>query len=170
MNRPPAPTFTALDFETANHSRQSICQVGLVRVVEGVVVQEVSRLVRPPDNRYFYIHTGIHGITADDTAEAPSFDEVWPEIAPLIVDQRVVAHNGPSFDFDVLRQTLGHYRLPAPSFEGICTYQIYRKNLGTLCAEHGIAFTHHDALSDARACATLYLRACGVTFLRRARV
>lgn len=34
--------FTALDFETATGFRNSICQVGLVRVENGIIVEEKS--------------------------------------------------------------------------------------------------------------------------------
>lgn len=155
-------TFTALDFETAHYARTSICQVGLVRVETGVVVQELTLLVQPPGNYYLDSFTDIHGIGSGDTASAPTFAEVWPRVAPLISGQTVVAHNGPSFDFDVLRKTLAHYNLPVPAFEGICTYRIYRKSLADLCVEHEIALKHHDALSDARACACLYLKSLGL--------
>jgi DNA polymerase-3 subunit epsilon len=53
---------------------------------------------------------------------------------------------------------LEYYGLPEPAYERRCTYQLYRKALNVLCAEHGISLNHHDALSDARACAELYLR------------
>jgi DNA polymerase-3 subunit epsilon len=152
------PTFTAIDFETAQLSRTSICQVGLVRVEAGVIVHELSLLVQPPNNYYRVDFTQIHGISPSDTAEAPYFAGVWPQVEPYIAGQRVVAHNGFRFDFDVLRKTLCHYGLKVPIFEKVCTLRIYRKRLADLCAEYGIPLDHHDALSDARACAHLYLR------------
>lgn len=152
-------TFTALDFETANHRRDSVCQLGLVRFERGVITREISRLVRPPGNWFREDFTDIHGIGPDDTADAPRFAELWPEIQPFIVGQTVVAHNGPSFDFPVLRQTLARHGLPEPAFEGVCTLRLHgRRGLAALCAEHGIPLDHHDALSDARACGLLYLR------------
>ena len=39
--------FVAVDFETANSDRGSICALGIVVVSEGVVVRKVRRLVRP---------------------------------------------------------------------------------------------------------------------------
>ena len=159
-------TFTAIDFETAHHARTSICQVGLVRVEAGVIVRELCLLVQPPQNYYLPKFTEIHGIKPADTFHAPTFAGVWPQVEPFIIGQRVVAHNGPRFDFSVLRQTLAHYSMIVPAFEGICTLAIYRKNLAALCTEHGIELNHHDALSDARACAALYLRHLGVTSLK----
>lgn len=151
-------TFTALDFETANYQRTSICQVGLVRYENGRIAHEVSRLVRPPGNWFREDFTEIHGVHAGMTKHAQDFAALWPELEPFIAGQTVVAHNGPSFDFDALRKTLAHYGLAIPAFTGVCTYRLYRANLADLCSENGIPLDHHDALSDARACGELYLR------------
>lgn len=154
------PTFTAIDFETAQGPRWSICQVGLVRVEQGNVREEVSLLVRPPDNFYWERFTEIHGIGWEDTAYSPNFAQVWPQLAPFIVGQTVVAHNA-AFDCACLSQTLAYYGLPEPAYERRCTYQLYRKGLKALCLERGIDLQHHEALSDARACARLYLQWLG---------
>lgn len=151
-------TFTAIDFETAQGKRFSICQVGLVRIENGVVTDKVNKLVCPPDNFYFYRNTEIHGIRAQDTCNAPTFAAVWQEIKKYVQHQTVVAHNG-AFDFSCLSQTLAHYGLEQPTFEKQCTLKIYKKDLASLCREHRIQLNHHDALSDAMACAQLYLRA-----------
>lgn len=151
-------TFTAIDFETAQGYRWSICQVGLVRVVDGIITEEINILVQPPDNYYWYNFTEIHGISAADTATAPTFDKIWSTIAPYIKDQLVVAHNGFGFDFPVLAKTLEYYGMSNPEYQKQCTYKIYKSNLANLCKEHNIKLNHHDALSDARACATLYIK------------
>lgn len=150
--------FTAIDFETAQGYRWSICQVGLVRVENGIVTQEVNILVQPPGNYYWNRFTDIHGIAAKDTFNSPNFAQVWHQIAPYIENQNVVAHNGFGFDFPVLNATLDYYSLLTPDYNKFCTYKIYRSNLATLCQEHNIQLNHHDALSDARACGELYLR------------
>lgn len=149
-------TFTAIDFETANPDPWSICQVGIVRVERGMITHEISLLIQPPDNNYWRRFIEIHGISPDKTAYAPTFDEIWPTIAPFIANQTVVAHNGHSFDFRVLDKTLGYYGLQSPNYQKNCTYKIYRRNLAVLCHEHRIELNHHDALSDARACAKLF--------------
>ena len=99
-------TFTAIDFETAQGYRWSICQVGLVRVENGVITKELTLLVQPPDNYYWGKFTQIHGISGADTAHAPTFEQVWPSLAPFIENELVVAHNGFGFDFPVLSETL----------------------------------------------------------------
>lgn len=148
-------TFTAIDFETAQGKRNSICQIGLVRVEAGQITRQINKLVCPPDNLYFYRNTAIHGITAADTCTSPTFDAVWQEIKPYIQHQTVVAHNG-AFDFSCLRHTLDYYQLEQPEYQQKCTYKIFGKGLSVLCQQYNIPLNHHDALSDARACAALY--------------
>ena len=96
-------SFTAIDFETAQNPRWSICQVGIVRVEGGRVVDTVNRLVQPPDNYYLYRNTDIHGICSANTKDEPHFDAVWPEISQYIKNECVVAHNG-KFDFGCLKR------------------------------------------------------------------
>jgi DNA polymerase-3 subunit epsilon len=151
------PAFTAIDFETAQPARSSICQIGLVRVEAGEVVEQISLLVQPPDNTYSYWNTNVHGLTGRDTRNAPFFDAVWPRIRGFIEGHTLVAHNG-AFDFSCLRKTLAFYGMDEPAYEPQCTYKIYKKKLNVLCEEECIPLNHHDALSDARACAELYLR------------
>lgn len=151
------PTFTAIDFETAQPKRWSICQVGLVRVEAGVVTRELSLLVRPPEDVYSHYNTTVHGLTREDTFCASSFDAVWPEMAEFIEGQTVVAHNM-AFDASCLKQALDFYGLAQPRFEKQCTYKLFKKRLNNCCEEFDIPLDHHDALSDARACAALYLR------------
>ena len=147
--------FTAIDFETAHPKHWSICQVGLVRVENGEIIKKVSMLIQPPDNIFWNMFTDIHGITPEDTEDAPTFYDVWGDIEPFIQDQIVVAHNM-GFDGSCLKQALAYYDLKQPNYEKACTYKIYGKNLKTLCKEHKIKLNHHDALSDALACAELY--------------
>lgn len=150
-------SFTAIDFETAQGKRWSICQVGLVTVQHGIITNEVSILVKPPQNYFWGRFTDIHGISPDDTANAPTFDKIWHQIRSYIENQTVVAHNGFAFDFPVLKQTLEYYNMQEPEYEKHCTYKLVGSNLANLCQMHSIPLNHHDALSDARACAKLFL-------------
>lgn len=151
------PDFTAIDFETAHGAYNSICQIGLVRVENGLVTHTVNQLVQPPGIHYHWGNTRVHGIDRRMTAHAPSFNEVWELMEPYICNQLVVAHNA-KFDTTCLKTTLKHYELPVPGFEVVCTYNIFKSNLKALCGMYEIPLNHHDALSDAMACASLYLR------------
>ncbi len=149
-------TFTAIDFETAHGKRWSICQVGLVRVENSIITDKLSILVQPPNNFYWDWFTNIHHITPEITRNAPTFDKIWFMVEPFIKNQTVVAHNGFSFDFPVLAQTLQYYGLEVPEYEKHCTYGLFRDNLASLCKKYQIYLNHHEALSDARACGELY--------------
>lgn len=149
-------SFTAIDFETAQGKRWSICQVGLVRVENGITKEKISILIQPPYNYYWDRFIDIHGITPELTANAPGFDIVWKEIEPFIKNQNVVAHNGFAFDFHCLNQTLEYYGIATPEYTGHCTYKIFGDNLASLCGQYKIPLNHHEALSDAMACAELY--------------
>lgn len=148
-------SYTAIDFETAVGNRNSICQVGLVRIENGVLTDKVNLLVKPPNNEYHYRNIQVHGITEQMTRNSLTFDKIWHQIKPFIENQNIVAHNMP-FDYSCLKQTLEFYSIEVPEVEKHCTYKIYGKNLNTLCSEYNIELNHHDALSDALACARLF--------------
>lgn len=150
-------SFVALDFETAQGYRWSICQVGLVHVENGIITDEINFLIQPPKNYYWQQFIDIHGITPNMTKDALTFDKVWHKIEPFIKGQAVVAHNGLSFDFPVLKKTLDYYGIQTPEYDKHCTYRIFRQNLASLCNQYKISLNHHDALSDAKACAELFL-------------
>ena len=101
-----------------------------------------------------------------DTVNAKSFAQVYPEIKKRLQNRIVVAHNE-SFDRNVLAKSMLFYNLDysdlniASRWE--CTVKIYKAKglkptkLSDCCREMNISLNHHEALSDARACAKLYL-------------
>ena len=167
LRLPPAEsTFVAIDFETADYWADSACAVGLVRVENLRVVARRTVLIRPPRPRIAF--TRIHGITWAMVREAPAFAEVWPELAPMLDGAvALVAHNAP-FDRKVLHTCCYEAGHPIPSLPFFCTVQIARKrwnrrpnNLPSVCARLGIELKHHDAGSDAEACARILIAAYG---------
>lgn len=72
--------FAAIDFEIANCERSSVCSVGIVIVRNGEIVDTFYSLIQPEPNYYNYWCTRVHGLTAQDTDNAPVFPEVsYPE-------------------------------------------------------------------------------------------
>ena len=53
--------FVAIDFETANHSRDSACSIGIAIAEGGHIVALEQRLIRPLTNEFRFTH--IHGLT-----------------------------------------------------------------------------------------------------------
>lgn len=151
-------SFTAIDFETATSSRLA-CQVGIVVVENGTVVNKITALIQPPNNKYDIYCSQVHGVTAAETESSPLFDEVWEYIAPYLTETRVVAHNA-KFDEDVLRKNLAHYGIEAEVYPFVCTCDIFnRMSLKSLCQGFEMPTEgHHNALFDAECCAEFYLR------------
>ena len=158
--------FLALDFETANARRDSICEVGLAVVAGGRVVDVQSWRVRPEPNTFDWRHTRIHGIDARAVAAAPTFAEWWAGAGGQFEGANLVAHNA-SFDLSVLRHGLKQGQLSLPRLRYVCSVQVARRawpgrasySLGKLAPWLGIALQHHAAGSDAAAPAHLILRA-----------
>ena len=46
--------FAAIDFETANQQRTSVCSVGIVIVRDGEIVDSYYSLIRPEPEYYSY--------------------------------------------------------------------------------------------------------------------
>lgn len=65
--------FAAIDFETANYARSSVCSVGVIIVRGGEVVDKFYSLIKPEPEYYNYRCTQVHGLTAADTDAAPVF-------------------------------------------------------------------------------------------------
>ncbi|MCX7605759.1 MAG: 3'-5' exonuclease [Bacteroidia bacterium] len=157
-------TFVALDFETANSGRHTVCAVGAVAVERGKIVQEWDTLVRPPTEDFS--HSDIHGITAEKVLYAPTFSEVWRTLRPLLREYGlVIAHNA-AFEKSVLETCRSYFNLRLPDLEWGCTLRLARAKLPyltghrlpTVCKHLRIPLgRHHDALSDARACAQVWL-------------
>src|SRR2546426_2045456 len=72
--------WAAIDFETANADRASACALGLVVVQESQIVKRRSWLIRPSKVCFDLNNVMLHGITADDVAEMPTFAELWDEV------------------------------------------------------------------------------------------
>jgi DNA polymerase III subunit epsilon len=149
--------FLAFDVETANSELSSLCQIGYVFVEDGVFVEQNSYLVQPPKNNFFHINSCLHGIDALKTKDAPTFPEIWTKVDQLFYSNLIIAHNS-SFDVAVLKTTLKYYNLPIPDFNHECTYKMSGLKLSALCESLEIELVkHHDALSDAIACAQAYI-------------
>lgn len=67
--------FAAIDFETANNERTSVCSVGVVIVRDGEIVDSFYSLIQPEPNYYNYWCTQVHGLTRQDTEDAPVLPE-----------------------------------------------------------------------------------------------
>lgn len=152
--------FVAIDFETANNKRSSACSIGVVLVKDGVIAEKIHRLINPGSIEWGAMNIAIHGIKPDTVKASPTFPEVWKELSPYFQTYPIIAHNAASFDISVLRACLLENGITPPEMKFGCTMEA-AKNLGwssklkDLCKEKGIKLEHHNALSDAEACALI---------------
>ena len=154
--------FAAIDFETANGNRSSVCSVGIVIVRNSEIVDHFYSLIRPEPNYYNFHNVMVHGLTERDTADAPLFPDVWAKAAPLIEGLPLVAHNSP-FDEGCLKAVFRTYCMDYPDYTFYCTCKASRRVFGKELPNHqlqtvalrcGYDLTnHHHALADAEACA-----------------
>jgi DNA polymerase-3 subunit epsilon len=157
--------FAAIDFETANHERTSICSVGVVIVRSGGIAEKIHKLIRPEPDYYFF--TYIHGISKENTKNAPIFPDVWAEIAPKIAGLPLVAHNAP-FDEGCLKAAHRCYGMDYPDYEFHCTCRASCRVFGGDLPDHKLPTVsahcghgldnHHHALADAEAAAMIAMK------------
>ncbi len=154
--------FVAIDFETANFHRTSVCSVGIVVYRDGVKVDEYYSLIKPEPEYYNTKCTSINGLTAEDTKDAPLFPDVWKQIEPKIAGLPLVAHNK-AFDENCLKEVFRLYNMHYPNYDFYCTLQQSRKLwpdiehcLDVIAERCGYDLkNHHNALADAEACAVI---------------
>jgi len=158
------PAFAAIDFETADTGADSACAVGVVRVQGGRITQRWHRLIRPPRRNFLF--TYIHGITWPQVCAEPTFAQLWPEVEAVIGDVDFLAAHNARFDRRVLETCCQAAGLTAPARHYVCTVELARRTwsifptqLPAVCLRLGIELDHHQALSDAEACARIVLAA-----------
>ena len=159
--------FAAIDFETANNERSSVCSVGVVIVRDGEIVDKFYSLIKPEPEYYNYRCSQVHGLCAADTDNAPIFPEVWKQIEPLIEGLPLVAHNK-AFDESCLKAVFRVYQMDYPDYEFHDTLAASRRHFGCRLPNHQLQtvaaacgyelVNHHHALADAEACAVIAMQ------------
>ena len=164
-------TFNAIDVETANADRASICQIGIVHVKDGVVVDRWQTLVDPED-WFDPWNVSIHGINEDDVRKSPTLPEVREELRRRLRGSVLVSHT--SFDRVAFERAMVRYDLQQLQVTWLDSAKVARRawpekfgkrgyGLKNVATDLGISFVHHDALEDARAAAEIVVSACAVT-------
>ena len=102
------PNFYVLDTETTGVGKgDEIVQIGIVDKDGNIVM---NQLVKPtfsiPDGA-----SAVHGIYDADVEDAPAFSQVYLELSKQLAGETVIAYNM-DFDWRMLQQTSGKYRLP----------------------------------------------------------
>ena len=171
-NVPPFPKgpfrFVALDVETANNDRGSICQIGVACVRPDNSIETWVTYVDPEVDRWHF--TYLHGISAKTVRGAPRFREVLPVLVEALQDYVIYQHS--SFDRGAVAKACQAENLPTPEWIWKDSVQVARQawpelkgkgngghGLASLKGYLGLSFEHHDAGEDARAAAEVVLHA-----------
>ena len=153
---PADKSFVFVDVETADWNNDRICAIGMIIVQDGKSTGYYS-LINPHVHITF---TYIHGITDSDVKDAPTIEEFWQVMAPLIPERFVfVAHNY-RFDLTVMKKDLGRFGISFNPTEILDTMWVARDilyhfrtqrgdlRLNTLSEALGVQLYHHNAASD----------------------
>lgn len=160
--------FFALDVETANNDRASICQIGIAGVRPDHSIETWVTYVDPRTDAWSC--TWVHGIDRKTVRGAPVFSEVLPLLEEVLEGRVIYQHSG--FDRSALIAASKAAGLELPAWEWRDSVQVARKawpelkgngghGLASLKDYLGLDFKHHDAAEDARASAEIVLMAAG---------
>ena len=166
-------TFNAIDVETANRTRASICQIGIAQVQVGKIKRAASFLVNP-EEPFESFQINLHGINEEAVSEAETMLSIHPKLYRLIEGAPLASHS--PFDKQALEKAASKYGLTMPQIRWLDTGRVARTawpdrydesgwGLKKIAADLGIEFLHHDAAEDARAAAEILLHACRHTGL-----
>lgn len=161
--------FFALDVETANNDRGSICQIGVACVRPDNSIETWTTFVDPKVDHWVF--TYLHGISVRTVRGAPAFAEVLHILEDALAGGTVYQHSG--FDRSAIAAACGNSGLPVPQWNWRDSVQVARAawpelrgngghGLASLKQHLGLVFEHHHAGEDARAAAEVVLRAEGM--------
>ena len=162
-------TFNAIDVETANADRATICQIGIAHVEDGQIVDEWKSLIDPEDWFDPWFVEDIHGITSESVQGAPTMPEIRDELRRRLRGSYLISHT--SFDRIAFERAMERYELEQLQVTWMDSAKIARCcwpdefgkrgwGLKNIASKLGISFQHHDALEDAKVSAEIVLRAC----------
>ena len=156
--------FAALDFETADYGRDSACALSIVIVEDDTVRDTWTRLIRPP--RREFVFTYLHGIAWAQVMNQPSFGELWQEAAQKLSGLDFIAAHNAAFDRSVLQACCDASGIQPLRKPFVCTVKVARAvwqlrpaTLADVCRHLSIPLNHHNAESDALACARILIAA-----------
>lgn len=159
--------FVALDVETANSNRSSICQLGLAMVDHAGIIETASFLI-DPEVEFAAFNVQLHGIGPETVGGHPAFTRVLDALRSFLERHPLVQHS--HFDEKAMAAACQRYDLPALAATWHDSVRIARRawpelkgngghGLGNLKKVLDLEFAHHDAGEDARAAAQVVLLA-----------
>lgn len=168
-------SFVGIDFETLYSQRVSACSIGMVKYLNGKIVERYYSLIRPPfdyEGKSGKALTWVHGISEEMLRNEKTFAELLPEIEKFVDGLPLVAHNA-SVEKCCIRDICAYYDIKTKlDYENIIdTLPLSREaeakvgkvvegqgthSLDAVCNRFGVEVkNHHNALDDAEMCGNL---------------
>lgn len=157
--------FVAIDFEHLYSSHETACEVGAVRVVDGLVTSRFYSTIKPPIEKCSgRDNSDIIGLTKDMLIDSPEFPEVYRQLCLFVGKLPLVAHHA-STEKNVLEKCCTLYKIEETLLRNgmtdTCTLS-GGAGLSDCCMKYDIPLDeHHHPLQDAEATAKLYLALIG---------
>lgn len=159
--------FCVFDLETTggNHKSDKIIEIGLVKIKNLEVVDQINYLINPEIKIPEFIQK-LTSISESDVENRPTIEKVIDDILDFMGDSILVAHNT-SFDVPFFNSVLKRLKKEEIKSKSICTNlmtkylipDLMSSNLKYMCKIFGIKHNNaHRALDDAMATAELFLK------------
>ena len=170
-------SFVSFDFENLFPQRVSACSVGMVKYMNGEIVDKFYKLIRPPfeyEGKRGPALTWIHGFTENDFEYERTFAEILPEMESFIDGLPLVAHNA-CVERACIHDACAFYNIETSiPYENIMDTYLLSKaiekrlgvairgagshSLNVVCQRFGVKeLQHHHACDDAEMCGNLFL-------------
>jgi DNA polymerase-3 subunit epsilon len=152
-----------LDTETTGlDAAAEIIEIAVMDTAGAVLLDTLVKPMQPISPEA----SAVNGITEQDVQHAPTWREVGPQVARIVADRLVIAHNA-EFDNRLLRQTCDRYGLDMPAFMIDCTMALLTdlnngrwpslKTAARLAGETFPTGPRHRARVDAEVCRRIVL-------------
>lgn len=147
--------FVTIDFEIADRTLPSICDIAIITWDGWIPIDEFASHVNPGCNVEPFFN-GRHGLTDDILKQAPFLNQLWIPIFDRLEHKTVFCFN-PNQVFRTMMQAAEMEFLNMPDFiygsvQSICkrTWGYSDENLHEIAEKLNITKTHNNALEDAR--------------------
>lgn len=156
-------TYVAFDVETPNTKNDRMSAIGIALIQKNQIVDGFYSLVNP-ETYFNAFHVQLTHIGPQTVQDAPTFVQIWPKLETYLSQGILLAHNAP-FDLSVLVRCLEAYHIHWKDYIDYadtvrigkaCYPELENHKLNTMCDALNIPLSHHNALSDAKACASLF--------------
>lgn len=145
-------TVIAIDIETTGFGKTDrIIEIGVILFdpETSSVIGQLETLINPMRN-ISEESSKIHGLRSSDLSLAPTFEEIADDLALLIKNNKIVAHNA-DFDLKFLSQEFARLGKTIEFNDVTCTYKLTGQRLNVACEQISFELIHHSAVEDAKA-------------------